>query len=121
MSFAGTFKAALDMASVEFTFPPGTVTVTAAEVEELIQLLSTIRAQLHPPVPMDPPLNVLVETLPDPRYWTDYDQMTEGTLLGIRHPGQGWLWSQFPPDERERLIGYLLEHQEAQSRPKTPN
>lgn len=121
MSFTVTFKAALDMASVECTFPPGTVTATVADLEELIQLLSTIRAQLQPPVSMDPPLDVLVDPLPDPRYWTNYDQMTEGTLLGVRHPGLGWIWSLLPPVECERLIGYLQKHREAQLRPKTPN
>ena len=77
--------------------PPLAMSMTAALVEEVIQNLATLRADMIPPRPMvDPPLKNL-------RYakigrWQLLTLEGGGIVLMILHPGYGYVGVQLDPD-----------------------
>lgn len=81
--------------------------VSATDLETLIAELQALREAMLPAVPMDPPMTGPIRTLLDPRYWIARDALGTGTLFGLRHPGQGWMFALIPDHERPRLIQLL--------------
>ncbi len=88
-------------------------TANALQLDTLIRSLVLARAQLQPAAPKEPPLGEKVAYQGDPRYWTNVDPVTGQTLLLLRHDGLGWLAFMFPPAERDRLAGYLIDQAKA--------
>lgn len=84
-------------------------------LDAFIQELARVRAHLAPPVPNDVPLGQPVEAVADPRYWTELEATTGGTLLMFRHPGLGWVPFLLPPGERDRLAEYFGKQGDAQA------
>lgn len=93
--------------------------LTTSHLDELIQQLAAMRARHEPPVQLETPIGATIAPVVDPKYWTQHEPLREDTVLGIRHPGFGWIWFAFPPHERQRLLGYL-QNQSRASIPPPP-
>ncbi|HTS24167.1 MAG TPA: hypothetical protein VMN79_20435 [Casimicrobiaceae bacterium] len=82
----------------------GSPEFTTAQLSELIAVMAKVRAQMLPMVPaesgqqfhfeINPPLTVIA-------------CVAGGAILGIRHPGYGWIYAQLPHDEVQRIADYL--------------
>jgi hypothetical protein len=90
---------------------PGRQEWRAEHLDELIQLLAEIRAEMSPPVADEPP-QVHGNALHNPRYATELHQFSGGTLLEIRHPSLGWMDFLLPSFERIRITHSLAEQEE---------
>jgi hypothetical protein len=94
---------------------PGRQEWRAEHLDELIQLLAEIRAEMSPPVAEEPP-QVHGNALHNPRYATELHQFSGGTLLEIRHPSLGWMDFLLPCVERIRITRSLAEQEELWNR-----
>ena len=90
---------------------PGRQEWRAEHLDELIQLLAEIRAEMSPPVADEPP-RVHGNALHNPRYATELHQFSGGTLLEIRHPSLGWMDFVLPSVERLRITHSLSQQEE---------
>jgi hypothetical protein len=83
--------------TVELSIGTESMSFTAQELEEQIERLGRIRAQMPEKVPNEPPL---IETVVfNPIYSVRTDNMTKASLLSVRHGGLGWLNFELPPLE----------------------
>ena len=82
--------------------PPITISMTPAVVEQVIQNLATLRADMIPPRPMiDPPLkNVQYAKF---GRWQLLTHENGGAILMILHPGYGYVGAQLDPDSMRSL------------------
>ncbi|HVL36981.1 MAG TPA: hypothetical protein VM489_15035 [Burkholderiales bacterium] len=103
-----------DKTRASFTLP-GRLEWSAEHVSALIQMLSEIRAEMSPSVPVEPPPPYALEPLHDPRYATELHPFSGGTMLELRHPALGWFEFVLPSRERARMSA-LLAAQESQWR-----
>jgi hypothetical protein len=86
-----------DDGTVNLSLGDETITLTSQELEEQIERLARIRAQLSTQVPNDPPM---VETVVyNPQYRVRTDNMTKASLLSVRHGGYGWMHFELSPQE----------------------
>ncbi|HJW55060.1 MAG TPA: hypothetical protein VJ577_07300 [Burkholderiaceae bacterium] len=83
--------------TVELCMGNESMTFTSAELDEQIERLGRIRAQMTGKVPEEPPL---VESVVfHPQYRIRTDNMTKASLLRLRHGGFGWLNFELPPQD----------------------
>lgn len=90
---------------------PGRLEWRAEHLDQLIQLLSEIRAEMTPAVPEEAPAPHELEPLHDPRYRTQLHPFSGGTLLEVRHPALGWFEFVLPSAERHRMARLLAEQE----------
>jgi hypothetical protein len=83
----------------------GWAALTAAEVNGLMAMLATVRADLADKVPMEAIVGVPTQ---DPAWWVT-PQQNATQMVGFRHPGYGWLWFQLPDNEAASLAGRLTK------------
>jgi hypothetical protein len=70
---------------------------TAQELDEQIESLARVRAQMNEKVPDQPSL--IEDVVINPSYLIRTDNITKASLLSIRHGGLGWLNFELPPQE----------------------
>lgn len=99
----------VEKTEVDITIDGVSIKANATQLEAIIEGFAAARAQLLPAVPNDAPIGQQVNASFDPRYWTNLDPATGGTLLILRHAGLGWLPFMLPPGEREHLVKVLTE------------
>ena len=80
--------------------------LTAAELDQLIEAATKRRATLAPPVPATNPQGE-IQAIRDPKWYLT--SMPGGTLIQIRHPGHGWLNFHIPTLSRAFLLSFLLQ------------
>jgi hypothetical protein len=88
---------------------------TAADLEDIIRELATVRSGMGPPVPQEPPPpNSEAELLPQPDALVRIRTRVNGGLrVWLRHAGFGWIPFELGPDEVVQirdLIGKKLGH-----------
>lgn len=93
--------------------------MTTADLEKLIEQLGVLRASREPIVPIECEFGKVVQSILAPAYRTDPD--TLGAVLGLRHPGFGWLWFVFPHHDRDNLIQIWTVQQNIDSGLPPPN
>jgi hypothetical protein len=88
----------------------GFADVESSELEELIALLATRRAEMAEPVVPEIEPNTRLTAIIDPawRAKTASPVAPDGVLLALRHPGLGWITSLFSRAEVVRLGQSLL-------------
>lgn len=87
--------------SVALSIGKESLSFTAQELEEQIERLGRIRAQMHEKVSSEP---ALIETVIfNPVYNVRTDSMTKACLFSVRHAGYGWLHFEFSPQEAINL------------------
>lgn len=106
-----------DKTEVSITIDGVEVKANALQLDSIIQAMAMARAQLRPAIPNEPPLGEPRPAISDPRYWTNFVSDTGDSHLMLQHPGLGWLSFVFPPNERDRLVGYLTEHSKQEPTP----
>jgi hypothetical protein len=79
----------------------------AADMDEFIRILGTIRESLAEQVPLRLELPARVRCIIDPGWWCD--PKPKQRLLALRHPGYGWLGFALPTEQARKLAGLLLE------------
>src|SRR5688572_17947265 len=89
---------------------PGRQEWRAEHLDELIQLLAEIRAEMSPPVADEPP-KVHGNALHNLLYATELYQFSGGTLLDIRHPSLGWMDFVPPYVQRIRILRWSAEQE----------
>jgi hypothetical protein len=99
-----------DKSRAQFTCPQQ-AEWTVQTVTDLMQVLGQIRAEMSPAVPDDPPLLETVSALHDPRWWSNLEDMSGGSLLLIRHPALGWLPFLLPIESRTKMIEIFQEQE----------
>ncbi|MDB5762886.1 MAG: hypothetical protein JWQ21_1881 [Herminiimonas sp.] len=83
--------------TVDLSLGNESISYTAKELDEQIERLARVRAQMNEKVPDEPPL---IETVVfNPQYFIRTDNMTKASLLRVRHGGFGWLNFELPPQE----------------------
>ena len=80
--------------------------LTAAELDQLIEAATKRRATLAPSIPATNPQGE-IQAILDPKWYLT--SMPGGTLLQIRHPGHGWLNFHIPALSRAFLLSFLLQ------------
>ena len=80
--------------------------LTAAELDQLIEAATKRRATLAPPIPATNPQGE-IQAIADPKWYLT--STPSGTLLQIRHPGHGWLNFHIPTLSRAFLLSFLLQ------------
>lgn len=93
--------------------------LSTSDLDQLISELGKMRASKSPEVTFDYGYGKTVEATVNPAYRTDPDPL--GTVLGLRHPGFGWLWFLIPPNERENLIRLWKLQTESSNAPLPPS
>ena len=83
--------------TVELSIDTESVSLTAPEMDEQIERLARVRAQMAEQVPEQPPL--IQSVVFNPAYAIRTDNMTKASLLRVRHGGFGWLNFELPPQE----------------------
>lgn len=73
------------------------VSLTAAELDQLLEHLARLRAQMQEKVPEDPP--AIHGVVFNPAYTVRTDNQSKASLLRIRHSGFGWLNFEIPSHE----------------------
>ncbi len=93
---------------------------TAESVTELMHVLGQLRSEMSPSFPNDPPMFQSVGALTDPRWWTNLEEMSGGSLLMIRHPSLGWLPFYLSIESRNKMIELFQEHERifSENKPK---
>ena len=81
-------------------------TLSAAELDQLIEAATQRRATLSPPVAATNPQGE-IQAIVDPKWYLT--STPGGTLLQIRHPGHGWLNFHIPTLSRAFLLSFLLQ------------
>jgi hypothetical protein len=81
---------------------------SAEEVDDLIAMLAKKRAGMSDEVTTQLDPQLCVEAIQHPAWRTARNGETNEKVLGLRHPGFGWLWFQFPPHEAETIAKWLL-------------
>lgn len=93
---------------------PHEVELSARDIDVLLQLLSEVRLQVEPPIPMEArregPIRELVAT--DPAWRAERSVHTDlnGITLRLRHPGFGWLSFLLPWHEVKNLGDWLSKN-----------
>jgi hypothetical protein len=80
--------------------------LTAADLDQLIEAATKRRATLAPPIPATNPQGE-IQAIVDPKWYLT--ATPGGTLLQIRHPGHGWLNFHIPTLSRAFLLSFLLQ------------
>jgi hypothetical protein len=96
---------------------PTMIEMDANHVDHLIRALAVHRAKVSPEHPAEPPYGEQVALIKYPRFMTEPSPDGE-SRLGIRHPGFGWLWFQFPKSVAAALAKALQE--QVDSPPRSP-
>jgi hypothetical protein len=81
---------------------------SAEEVDDLIAMLARMRVGMSDEVPIQLDPQLCVEAIQHPAWRSACNRETNEKVLGLRHPGLGWLWFQFPPHEAETIAKWLL-------------
>ncbi len=74
-----------------------TISLSAAELDQLLERLARVRSQMMEKVPEDPP--AIQGVVSNPAYMVRTDNQTKASLLRIRHSGFGWLNFEIPSHE----------------------
>jgi len=74
-----------------------TISLSAAELDQLLERLARVRSQMTEKVPEDPP--AIQGVVSNPAYMVRTDNQTKASLLRIRHSGFGWLNFEIPSHE----------------------
>ena len=85
---------------------PDVKTLSAAELDALLQAVSLERAKREPAVAMEQPKTM--EAALDPKWYISLSDAN--TILQFRHPGYGWVGYVIPPPSRAALVSFLLQH-----------
>jgi hypothetical protein len=80
--------------------------LSAADLDALIEAATKRRATLNPPIPATNPQGE-IQAIGDPKWYLT--AVPGGTLLQIRHPGHGWLNFHIPVVSRAYLLSFLLQ------------
>ena len=80
--------------------------LTAPELDQLIDAATQRRATLAPAIPATNPQGE-IQAIADPKWYLT--AVPGGTLLQIRHPGHGWLNFHIPAVSRAFLLSFLLQ------------
>jgi hypothetical protein len=73
------------------------VSLTAPELDMLLERLALLRSQMKDKVPEAPP--AIQGVVCNPAYMVRTDNQTKASLLRIRHSGYGWLNFEIPSHE----------------------
>src|SRR5919205_228849 len=73
------------------------VSLTAAELDLLLERLARLRSQMNEKVPEEPP--AIQGVVFNPPYVVRTDNQSKASLLRIRHSGFGWLNFEIPSHE----------------------
>jgi len=107
LKFEVTLSESRDNVTLRFGAP---ATLNAGGIEGLIAAIAHVRSQMSPEISPDPVMQGQVAACIDPRYSIGVDPMRGGVMLGLRHPGLGWLYFQIPHQGTARLRELLAEH-----------
>jgi hypothetical protein len=83
--------------TVDLELGSESASLTATEVDRLLEGLAQMRAQMHEKIPEAPP--VIQGVVFNPAYTVRTDKQTKASLLRIRHAGFGWLNFEIPSHE----------------------
>ncbi len=84
------------------TTPTATLTLNAAEVDKMIDVLAQLRAAMQPPRPVgDPAPGTTINVATAGRWWVQPDGT--GIDLAVLHPGYGWVGLQLDQAAIEQL------------------
>ncbi len=86
----------------------GSITLSAAQIDNLLRELAKNRALLVQPVASEPDENT-IDPVIDPIWETPEVRYPEGRLLSIRDPGLGWLAYIFPDNEAASVAQWLTK------------
>lgn len=73
------------------------VSLTANELDQLLERLARLRSQMQEKIPEDPP--AIHGVVFNPPYTVRTDNQSKASLLRIRHSGFGWLNFEIPSHE----------------------
>ncbi|MGV3741888.1 MAG: hypothetical protein ACO1NO_06230 [Burkholderiaceae bacterium] len=75
----------------------GAISLSAAELDQLLERLARVRSQMTEKIPEQPP--AVQGVVSNPAYMVRTDNQTKASLLRIRHSGFGWLNFEIPSHE----------------------
>jgi hypothetical protein len=75
----------------------GAISLSAAELDQLLERLARVRSQMTEKIPQEPP--AVQGVVANPAYMVRTDNQTKASLLRIRHSGFGWLNFEIPSHE----------------------
>ncbi|WP_321871564.1 hypothetical protein [Paraburkholderia tropica] len=109
MKKAMAVRAANEYGDMSICFEMGgnTALLSAAEVDELIEELGTIRSSMRPGVP-DMPVRTHQYVMEiNPSWHTELHPLFDGAALFLRHSGLGWTSFALPLESLRKLSGAL--------------
>jgi hypothetical protein len=83
--------------TVDLELGKESTSLTAVEVDQLLEGLGRVRAQMQEKIPEAPP--AIEAVVINPAYTVRTDNQTKASLLRIRHSGFGWLNFEIPSHE----------------------
>jgi len=95
--------------SLDLPSGPAIIEMDASRVDHLIRSLATHRAKVYPEHAAEPTYGEQVSLVKYPRFMTEPSPLDGESRLGVRHPGFGWLWFQFPKSVAAGLAKALQE------------
>jgi len=105
-----TSEAADGSQSVQITHNGQTKSFTTEELDAYMNGLANIRENLHPPrLVSQPNPPAEIHAAYDPRWHSQYDPVSNGSVLTICHQAFGWLSYAFPKDSLAALCKHQAE------------
>ena len=82
---------------------------TAADLDDIIRELATVRSGMEPSVPQEPPsANSEAQSLPQPdALYRIRTRVNGGLRIWLRHAGFGWIPFELGPDEVVKVRDFL--------------
>ncbi len=93
--------------------PLASVRLEPVDVAALIELLASLRAQMTDAVPIELDPGTMTDALLDPPWVVQNHAARRSKLLGLRHPGLGWLSFLIRDEDAARMAALL-------ARPSSP-
>ncbi|MCK1322172.1 hypothetical protein IVA94_14975 [Bradyrhizobium sp. 156] len=113
MAVKVSVKLAEDRSHAELTFDLGSQVlkdqIDAHDLSGLIDHLMRIRAGLLDEVPKELDPHIRIQAVADPIWRAPNEPGPVGKRLGLRHPGLGWLWFEFPQAEADAIARHLTK------------
>ncbi|PRH46381.1 hypothetical protein C6V05_20850 [Burkholderia multivorans] len=88
---------------VQLRFADSIIQCTPEDVSALIAALADIRQQLQPPIPTELRTGQTIATEAAPAFYTEPNDMVDGSTLVLRHAGLGWISYSVPLESLKKL------------------
>jgi hypothetical protein len=101
----------IDAATIALLVPglSGVLTLTAPDIDNMIQVLGYLRTSMSPGISRDWPPSTRILAAADPLWRVEPSphQSAPGALVSFRHPSFGWVNYLIPPQELNGLSSWL--------------